>query len=492
MSIEMTNLKYQRDLWLKGEASAKELVEDAFRRIDVTDGKVNAYLHLCQDEAMEQAEKIDAKRSRGEKTGALAGVPLAIKDNICTDGVLTTCASKMLKDFVPPYDATVVRQVREADGIIIGKTNMDEFAMGSSTENSAFKTTGNPWDLQRVPGGSSGGSAAAVAAETVSLALGSDTGGSIRQPAAFCGVVGLKPTYGLVSRYGLVAFASSLDQIGPLTRNVEDSGLALDALVGYDALDATSLRADQKGSYTVGMEESLKGLKVALPVEYQQEGLNPEINETLIKTAAELKSLGATVESVSLPYSAAGLSAYYLISSAEASSNLARFDGVRYGHRPESFETLEELMVNSRSEAFGQEVKRRIMLGTYALSSGYYDAYYQRAQKLRKMIRQQFEDIFRQYDIVLGPVSPILPFVQGEKIDDPLAMYLGDVYTVDVNLAELPAISLPCGFSKEGLPVGMQLIGRHFGEQTLLRAAYQLEKSLNLDLRNTIGKEASK
>lgn len=490
--MEMMSIKSQRERWIKKEVSARELVEETYKKIDATEERVNAYLHLCQEEALEQARHLDEKRSRGEKTGLLAAIPIAVKDNICTDGIATTCASKMLGDFIPPYDATVVQKIKEADGIIIGKTNMDEFAMGSSTENSAFKATSNPWDLDRVPGGSSGGSAAAVASETVALALGSDTGGSIRQPAAFCGVVGLKPTYGSISRSGLVAFASSLDQIGPFTRNVEDCALALDVLTGFDAMDATSVAAHHTGSFADGLEKSLKGLKIALPEEYQQEGLDKEIYQTLNRTVKELQALGAEVETVSLPFSAAGLSAYYLISSAEASSNLARFDGVRYGYRPKEFDTLEELMVNSRSEGFGKEVKRRIMLGTYALSSGYYDAYYQRAQKLRKKIRGQFEDLFQGYDAVLGPVSPILPFPKGEKIMDPLAMYLADIYTVDVNLAELPAISMPCGFSENRLPIGMQLIGKHFGESTLLRMAYQLEKSLNLDIRNSLGKEALK
>ncbi|SDY58669.1 Asp-tRNA(Asn)/Glu-tRNA(Gln) amidotransferase subunit GatA [Tindallia californiensis] len=488
MTIDMQSLKNQRDLWIKGEASAKELVEETFKRIEKTEDQVKAYLCLQKETAMEQAIKIDEKRARGEKTGALAGVPLAVKDNICTEGIPTTCASKMLENFIPPYNATVVQKIYEADGIMIGKTNLDEFAMGSSTESSVFQTTRNPWDLDRVPGGSSGGSAAAVAAETVPLALGSDTGGSIRQPAAFCGVVGIKPSYGLVSRYGLIAFASSLDQIGPMTKNVEDCAIALDVIAGFDQKDSTSRKIDLAGSYTEGLHQSLKGVKVALPVEYQQEGLDKEINKVLENTVRELTSLGAVVEKVSLPHSSVGLSAYYMISSAEASSNLARFDGIRYGHRTDRMENIEDLMVYSRSEGFGQEVKRRIMLGTYALSSGYYDAYYQKAQKIRCKIREQYSRIFEKYDAVLGPVSPYLPFRQGEKMDDPLAMYLGDVYTVDVNMSGLPAISLPGGFTEAGLPVGMQLIGNHFEEKRLFQIAYQLEKSLQLDLKSNMVK----
>lgn len=491
MDTTMTLEEYQR-LFLGKHASARELVKETFRRIDKAEPSVKAYLTLCQELAMKQAAIQDDKMAMGAETGKLAGVPVALKDNLCTDGIKTTCASRMLEDFVPPYNAHVTDLLNEAGAMIVGKTNLDEFAMGSSTENSAFQMTSNPWDLTRVPGGSSGGSAAAVASGTVPLALGSDTGGSIRQPASFCGVVGLKPTYGLVSRYGLIAFASSLDQIGPFTRTAKDAALAMDVLAGHDEKDATSLRCHGSASFTKGLEQPLKGMKAALPKEYTQEGIDPDIKQVLLDTAALLESLGVEVQEVTLPYSKAGLSAYYLISSAEASSNLARFDGIRYGYRPREFENLEELMVKSRSEAFGSEVKRRIMLGTYALSSGYYDAYYHRAQLLRNRIRQQFTQLFSQYDMVLGPVTPSLPFVKGEKTDDPLEMYLGDIFTVDVNLAGLPAISLPCGFSSTGLPIGMQLIGGHLTENKLLRVAHQMEQHMNLSLVSPVAREVLK
>lgn len=487
----MTLEEYQQ-LFLSKKASARELVMETFERIDKVEPSVKAYLTLCRELALNQAERQDRKLADGHETSRLAGVPVALKDNMCTDGIKTTCASRILEDFVPPYNAQVTDLLNDAGAMIVGKTNLDEFAMGSSTENSAFQLTSNPWDLTRVPGGSSGGSAAAVASGTVPLALGSDTGGSIRQPASFCGVVGLKPTYGLVSRYGLVAFASSLDQIGPFTRNAKDAALALDVLAGHDEKDATSLRYQAASSYAKDLEQPLKGMKAALPKEYMQEGIDPEIKKVLLETAALLETLGVKVDEVSLPYSKAGLSAYYLISSAEASSNLARFDGIRYGYRPKEFDNLEELMVRSRSEAFGSEVKRRIMLGTYALSSGYYDAYYHRAQLLRNRIRQQFVNLFKDYDLVLGPVTPSLPFVKGEKTDDPLEMYLGDVFTVDINLAGLPAISLPCGFSQKGLPIGMQLIGGHLAENKLLKVAYQLEQQLNLDLVSPVAREVLK
>jgi len=487
----MTLEEYQQ-LFLSKQASARELVMETFERIDKVEPSVKAYLTLCRELALNQAERQDRKLADGQETSRLAGVPMALKDNMCTDGIKTTCASRILEDFVPPYNAQVTDLLNNAGAMIVGKTNLDEFAMGSSTENSAFQVTSNPWDLTRVPGGSSGGSAAAVASGTVPLALGSDTGGSIRQPASFCGVVGLKPTYGLVSRYGLVAFASSLDQIGPFTRKAKDAALALDVLAGHDEKDATSLRYKAASSYATDLEQPLKGMKVALPKEYTQEGIDPEIKKVLLETAALLEALGVDVDEVSLPYSKAGLSAYYLISSAEASSNLARFDGIRYGYRPEEFDNLQELMVRSRTEAFGSEVKRRIMLGTYALSSGYYDAYYHRAQLLRNRIRQQFVNLFKDYDLVLGPVTPSLPFVKGEKTDDPLEMYLGDVFTVDINLAGLPAISLPCGFSNKGLPIGMQLIGGHLTENKLLKVAYQIEQQLNLDLVSPVAREVLK
>ena len=478
MRIEAMTIEGIRNGIASGEIKAVEIVKEIFKRIEAVEPKVDGYITICQEYAIKQAEAVDEKFSKGIPLGKLAGVPVALKDNICTDGIRTTCASKMLEDFIPPYDATVVAKLKEADAIIIGKVNMDEFAMGSSTENSSCKVTKNPWDLERVPGGSSGGSAAVVAAGTAVLALGSDTGGSIRQPAAFCGVVGMKPTYGLVSRYGLIAFASSLDQIGPLTRNVYDCALSLEVIKGKDTMDSTSQEGAEAGSLVDGISDGVQGMRIGIPKEFFQNGLDPEIAASIRNSIEAFKRLGAIVEETSLPITEEGLSAYYVISSAEASSNLARFDGVRYGHRPEEFEKIEELMEKSRSEAFGDEVKRRIMLGTYTLSSGYYDAYYNRAQRLRRKIREEFKEVFKKYDLILSPTTPGLPFLCGEKLDNPLEMYLGDVYTININLAELPALSMPCGFSKRGLPIGLQIIGPHFSEKRILKAAYALEKDL--------------
>lgn len=450
--------------------SCEELVKKLYINIKDKDEKINSYLTLCESTAIKQARGIDAKVKNGEKLGKLAGVPIAIKDNICTDGIKTTCASKMLEDFIPPYDATVVKKLKEEDAIIIGKTNMDEFAMGSSTENSAFKITKNPFDLERVPGGSSGGSAAAVSAKLAPLSLGSDTGGSIRQPAAFCGVIGLKPTYGLVSRFGLVAFASSLDQIGPIARSVKDCALCLDVIAGNDSKDNTSLKHEEI-SYLHGIDDGVKGMKIAVLDESLGEDINCEIKTAIKESAHKFKNLGADVECISLPILNKGLAAYYIISSSEASSNLGRYDGIRYGYRPKEFDNVYDLIEKSRSEAFGDEVKRRIMIGTYALSSGYYDAYYKRALKLKKKISLEFKNVFNSYDLILSPVTPSLPFKIGEKKCDPLKMYLEDIYTVNINLAGLPAISVPCGFSNNGLPIGLQIIGDHFSERKIFRAA---------------------
>jgi len=461
--------------------TAKEIVTLLFDRIKAVEPKVNAYITLCEEAALKRAEEIDEKVKTGEPLGKLAGVPIAIKDNICTDGIKTTCASKMLEDFVPPYNATVINKLLKEDAIIIGKLNMDEFAMGSSTENSAFKNTCNPWDLTRVPGGSSGGSAAAVAAGIAPISLGSDTGGSIRQPAAFCGVVGLKPTYGLVSRFGLIAFGSSLDQIGPLSKTVSDSVLALEVIEGDDDLDSTTYKDYVKKDYFSTLKDGVAGMKVGVPKEFFQSGLDPEINEAINNAIDKLKSLGAIVEEISLPITSEGLSAYYIISSAEASSNLARFDGVRYGYRPNEFADVDELMLKSRTEAFGREVKRRIMLGTYALSSGYYDAYYNRAHKLKKKIKDEFIETFKKYDLIISPVTPTPAFKIGENSGDPLKMYLEDIYTINLNLAGLPAMSLPCAMSKSGLPIGIQLIGAHFAEETIFKAAYALEQELKIE-----------
>ena len=458
--------------------TATEVVHALFKRIKAVEPKVDAFLTLCEESAMAQAEAVDEKVKAGAPLGKFAGVPIAIKDNISTDGIKTTCASKMLGDYVPPYDATVVLKLKAEDAIIIGKTNMDEFAMGSSNENSAFKNTRNPWDLERVPGGSSGGSAAAVAAGMAPVSLGSDTGGSIRQPAAFCGLVGLKPTYGLVSRFGLVAFGSSLDQIGPFSKDVKDCAMTLEVIQGMDPLDSTSFRGEYKSGYLDSLDGGVKGMKIGVPKEFFQSGLDPEIAASFRSAIETFRKLGAEVSEMSLPVTEEGLSAYYVISSAEASSNLARFDGIRYGYRPDEFDGVYDLMEKSRTEAFGTEVKRRIMLGTYVLSSGYYDAYYNKAQKLKRLIKDQFKAAFADYDLILSPTSPVLPFKIGEKSENPLEMYLADIYTININLAGIPGLSLPCGFSENGLPIGLQIIGPHFGEDKILKAAYALEQEL--------------
>ena len=464
------------------EMTSEELVKSYIENILEKEPKVNAFLSLSCDEALEKAKEIDAKIAKGEALGKLAGIPIAIKDNICTEGVNTSCASKMLEDFIPPYDATVVKKLLEEDAIIIGKTNMDEFAMGSSTENSAFKKTHNPRNLDRVPGGSSGGSAAAVGADMCPISLGSDTGGSIRQPAAFCGVVGLKPTYGLVSRFGLVAFGSSLDQIGPFSQNVEDSAYMLNVIAGTDFYDSTSIRDLEVKDYTKNLKDGVKGMKIGIPEEFFGEGLDEEIRETVVKAIEVLKENGAKVSKFSLPIMKDGLAAYYIMSSAEASTNLSRYDGIRYGYRPEEFVDVEDLVERSRTEGFGPEVKRRIMIGTYALCSGYYDAYYNKADKFRTKLKYDLSKTFEKYDLILGPVSPVLPFKIGEKNADPLAMYLADIYTINVNLAGIPAISIPGGISKEGLPIGIQLMGDMLCEEKIFKAAYSLEQSLNVEL----------
>ncbi|MNO68040.1 Glutamyl-tRNA(Gln) amidotransferase subunit A [compost metagenome] len=480
MQIELLQANEIRESIIARRFTAVEVVTALFDRIKEVEPKVQAYITLCEEKALERAKEIDEKIAAGEPVGRLAGVPIAIKDNICTDGTLTTCASKMLGDFVPPYDATVIKKLLKEDAIIIGKTNMDEFAMGSSTENSSFKTTKNPWDLTRVPGGSSGGSAAVVAAGLSPISLGSDTGGSIRQPAAFCGVVGFKPTYGIVSRFGLIAFGSSLDQIGPFSKSVTDAALTLEVIQGEDSLDSTSYKGEIKGDYLSTLADGVKGMKIGVPKEFFQSSLDEEISDSIKQSIQVLKDLGAEVSEMSLPITEEGLSAYYIISSAEASSNLARFDGVRYGYRPEEFSNIDDLMIKSRTEAFGKEVKRRIMLGTYALSSGYYDAYYNRAHKLKKKIKEEFKKAFDEYDVILSPTTPTVAFKCGEKSEDPLSMYLADIYTVNANLAGIPAISIPCALSKEGLPIGLQILGPHFGEEKILKAAYALEQELKV------------
>ncbi|SET10865.1 aspartyl/glutamyl-tRNA(Asn/Gln) amidotransferase subunit A [Natronincola peptidivorans] len=481
--MEIAGFKIQdiQQGYREGKFSPTEITKAYLERIKELDKGIQAFIHLNEEDALLQAKDVAEKIQKKETAGLLEGIPVAVKDNICTKGLRTTCGSKMLEDFIPPYDATLIKKLKEAGAIIIGKTNMDEFAMGSSTENSAFATTKNPWDTGKVPGGSSGGSAAAVAAGFAPLAIGSDTGGSIRQPASFCGVVGLKPTYGLVSRYGLIAFASSLDQIGPLTKTVEDCALSLQAIQGPDSMDATSYKERSAENYLEEIKGNIKGLKVGVPKEFFQKGLHGEIAKAIDKSMKLLEEMGAELEEFSLPIMDTALSAYYIISSAEASANLARYDGVRYGYRSEIFEGINELMVNSRTEAFGKEVKRRIMMGTYVLSSGYYDAYYNKAMMLRRKIKDSFSKAFENYDVILSPTSPILPFGIGEKMEDPLEMYLADIYTVSINIAGLPAISIPCGFSNTKLPIGLQLIGKPYQENQLLKAAYHLEQQLEID-----------
>ena len=458
-----------------GELSVTELVKDSLQKVGERDEKVKAFLTVDEEGALASAAKLDQKLAAGEKRGLLFGLPAGIKDNIVTEGLRTTCASQFLLNFDPVYDATVVKKLRSEDSVTIGKLNMDEFAMGGSNENSSFYPVRNPWNLDRVPGGSSGGSAAAVAAGEVYFTLGSDTGGSIRQPASYCGVVGLKPTYGLVSRFGLVAFASSLDQIGPVTRTVEDSAYVLQAIAGHDDRDSTSANVDVP-DYASALTGDIKGLRIAVPKEYMGEGVDPQVKESVLAAIKQLEALGATWEEVSLPHTEYALAAYYLLSSSEASSNLARFDGVRYGVRAENPDNLLDLYLKSRSEGFGDEVKRRIMLGTYALSSGYYDAYYLKAQKVRTLIKQDFDQVFEKFDVIVGPTAPTTAFAIGSQTDDPLTMYLNDILTIPVSLAGVPAISIPCGFVDE-MPVGLQIIGKPFDEQTVLRVSHAFEQN---------------
>lgn len=461
------------------EVSSVELTKAAFARTAAVEDKVGAYITLTEKHALETAAAIDAKRAAGEELAPLAGVPVSVKDNICTKGIRTTCASRMLENFQPPYNATVMNRLHDAGLVMTGKTNLDEFAMGSSCENSALQKTHNPHNLEHVTGGSSGGAAASVAAGEVSIALGSDTGGSIRQPASFCGVVGLKPTYGTVSRYGLVAFASSLDQIGPFARSVEDAALLTDVLRGYDKMDSTSYPREYD-SLHAGMNADIKGMKIGLPKEYFGEGISEEVSKAVLAAAETYKQLGAEVVEISLPLSKYALPIYYILSSAEASSNLARFDGVKYGYRAEKFDGIIDLYVKSRSEAFGQEVQRRIMLGTYVLSSGYYDAYYKKARAAQRAIRADYNKAFEQVDVIMTPVAPTTAYKIGEKTSDPLQMYMGDICTVSVNIAGLPAMVQPCGFDANKLPIGMQLIGPRFGEQKLINAGLAYEKASGL------------
>ena len=455
----------------KNELTIKD-INTAYRdRIKEIDPKIQAFVTDLSDNAVEEAGKI----SRESK---FAGIPIGIKDNLCTKGIKTTCSSKMLENFVSPYNATVIEKINEEKMPMLGKLNMDEFAMGSSTENSAFMKTKNPWDLTRVPGGSSGGSAAAVASNMVPWALGSDTGGSIRQPASLCGIVGLKPTYGLVSRYGLVAFASSLDQIGPMTKDVTDNAMLLNIIAGHDSKDSTSVDLPSK-DYTKSLVNDIKGIKIGVPKEYFGDGINDEVKEKLKIAIEKYRELGAIVEECDFDTADYAVATYYIISFAEASSNLGRFDRIRYGHRTSNFKTLKDIYMNSRSEGFGEEVKRRILLGTYVLSSGYYDAYYKKGQQVRTLIKNKFDELFKKYDILLTPTSPTTAFEIGEKSNNPLEMYLADICTVSINIAGVPAMSIPCGVDSKGLPIGMQLIGKHFDEETIYRVAYTYEQNTN-------------
>lgn len=473
--------KEMRDAVQSGAVTATQLTEDHLARIDEVDGRLDAFTQIWRDKAMEMAAAVDAKAARGETLGALAGVPVGLKELLCTRHGKTTCASKMLENFESPYDATVVKKLEEAGAVFLGKVNMDEFAMGSSTENSAIKTTKNPWNLKCVPGGSSGGSAAAVTAGECAISLGSDTGGSIRQPACLCGCVGIKPTYGRVSRYGLVAFASSLDQIGPLTRTVEDAALTLDVICGKDVMDATSAPLPAP-DFAGALTGDIKGLRVGLPKEYFTDALNPEMREKVEAAIDVYRANGAEIVDISLPCSEYAIAVYYIICTAEASANLARFDGVRYGFRHPEAKTVQDMYVMTKSAAFGPEVRRRIMLGTYVLSSGYYDAYYLKAQKVRSLIKKDFDAAFEKCDIIAGPTSPTTSFEFGAKSDNPLEMYLSDIYTISVNLATLPGISIPCGLTNAGLPAGLQMMARPFDEATLLRAAHFYEQNRGFDM----------
>ena len=462
----------------KGEITSEEITKSYFDRIKKKDGQVKAYVSILEEQAIAKAKQIDRDREAGKKRSRFAGIPIGIKDNMCVTGTRTTCSSKMLENFVAPYDATVIEKLNNEDLVYLGKLNMDEFAMGSSTENSAFFPTHNPWDLSTVAGGSSGGSAAAVAADLAPWTLGSDTGGSIRQPASLCGVVGLKPTYGMVSRFGLVAFASSLDQIGPITKDVTDSALLLNLIAGYDKRDTTSVDVEKR-DYTKALVNDVKGMKIGVPKEYLGEGTSAEVKEAMFKVIKKYQELGATVEECSLDIGQYASAVYYILACAEASSNLGRFDGIRYGYRTENYENLKDIYKNSRSEGFGAEVKRRIILGTYVLSSGYYDAYYKKAQKVRTIIKKAYSELFEKYDLLLTPVSPTTAFKMSEKLSDPLQMYLADICTVPVNIGGLPGMSVPCDGDSEGLPIGFQLIAKPFAEETIFRAAYTYEQNTN-------------
>ncbi|HUT83078.1 MAG TPA: Asp-tRNA(Asn)/Glu-tRNA(Gln) amidotransferase subunit GatA [Thermodesulfobacteriota bacterium] len=481
MQLYQLTIHQLHELLKKREVTSKEATASVFKRIKKVESQVHAYVTLTEELAMQQAQEADARIEKGEIT-VLTGIPLALKDILCTNGIRTTCSSRILENFVPPFDATVVKKLKAAGAVFTGKTNMDEFAMGSSTETSYFGVTRNPWDLDRVPGGSSGGSAAAVAAGECIAATGSDTGGSIRQPASLCGIVGLKPTYGRISRFGLIAFASSLDQIGPMTKDVEDTAILLNFLCGHDPMDSTSINLSVP-DYTKSLKKDLKGIRLGIPDEYFIEGLDPEVREAIERAIQIMEGLGATSQKVSLPHTKYALAIYYLIAPSEASSNLARYDGVKYGYRSKDGENLLEMYINTRSQGFGQEVKRRIMLGTYALSAGYYDAYYRKASQGRTLIRKDFEEAFKECDLIVTPTAPTPAFKLGEKTTEPLQMYLSDIFTIPCNLAGLPGISIPCAFSREGLPIGLQLLAPSFQEEKLIHGAYAFEQATEFHLK---------
>jgi aspartyl-tRNA(Asn)/glutamyl-tRNA(Gln) amidotransferase subunit A len=482
MQLHTLTIHQLHDLLVKKEVTSRETTEALYRRIREVEGKVRAYLLLTEEAAFRQADRVDSKIAKGEEIGDLAGVPIGLKDILCTKGIQTTCGSKILEGYIPFYDGTVIKKLKEREAAFLGKLNMDEFAMGSSTENSGFQITHNPWDLDRIPGGSSGGSAAAVAADECIGALGTDTGGSIRQPAACCGVVGMKPTYGRVSRYGLVAFASSLDQIGPITKDVEDCAILMNAISGYDPYDSTSVRAEVP-DYKQSLKKDVKGVRIGIPEEYFVEGMDPEVEKSVRDAIDSFKSWGAEVQSVSLPHTEYAVAIYYIIATAEASSNLARYDGVKYGLRSKGHRDLMEMYTQTRARGFGKEVKRRIILGTYVLSAGYYDAYYRKASQVRTLIRKDFEEAFQKVDVIVAPTAPTPAFRIGEKTGNPLQMYLCDVLTIPVNMAGIPAISVPCGFNHQGLPIGLQMMGKHFDEGMLLRVAYAFEQNTDFHLK---------
>ena len=477
MELYRLTISEIRNLLDRKEISVPDIIGSVYQRIAAVENKVRAFVTITQDKAMEMAALAQKKADTSETPGMkpLLGIPLAIKDNMCTKGIRTTCSSKILSNFIPPYESTVTTRLIDQGYVLTGKTNMDEFAMGSSTENSGFHVTRNPWDLESIPGGSSGGSAAAVAADECIAALGSDTGGSIRQPASYCGVVGMKPTYGRVSRYGLVAFASSLDQIGPITKNVRDSALLLGIISGHDPLDSTSA-AIPVPDFTAAIGRGIKGMRIGIPGEYFIKGMDKEVEESVKEAIKKLESLGAIPVEISLPHTGYAIATYYILATSEASSNLARYDGVKYGIRAEGRDLM-DMYMETRSQGFGAEVKRRIMLGTYSLSSGYYEAYYRKAQQARTLIKKDFEDAFKKADVIVTPTAPTAAFKIGEKTSDPLKMYLSDIFTISVNLAGVPAISVPCGFTSHNLPVGLQFIGKHFDEESILRIAYTYEQS---------------